>query len=226
MKGLTVVFDLDGTLVDTAPDLAAATSHVLEQLSLAPVNAQEILPFVGRGALAMIDNAVRAHGSKLTEHERDRLFQDFMVYYSAHIADHSRPYNGTVAALNRLLECGATLAVCTNKLEGHARQVLTALGLTNYFAAITGGDSFDFRKPHPKHLTGTITMAGGIAARAIMVGDSETDILAAQAARVPVIAVSFGYSDVPVATLSPDAVIDRYEDLADAIHSLTRMPCQ
>jgi len=221
MQGWTLVFDLDGTLVDTAPDLAAATNHVLSMFSLAAVNECEIRPFVGHGALAMIEGALKAHGRAVSREALDDLFETFLSYYAANISRGSRPYPGVVRALETFAEAGARLAVCTNKIEPHARLLLDELGLTRHFAAITGRDSLGASKPDPKHLTGTIALAKGDPHRAIMIGDSETDIATAKNARIPVIAVDFGYSTVPVRSLGPDAVISHFDELAPACERLT-----
>jgi len=217
MKDWTIVFDLDGTLVDTAPDLAEATNHVLETLGLARVNELEIRPFVGHGALAMIDGAVKSHGRTLPERELHDLFEVFLTYYGAHIADRSIPYPNVIPTLEALRSSGATLAVCTNKIEFQARRVLEELKLDAYFSALTGRDTLGSYKPDPRHLTGTIALAGGQPDKSIMVGDSETDIRTAKAARVPIVAVSFGYSVDPVASFGPDAIIDDYKDLSAAL---------
>jgi phosphoglycolate phosphatase len=224
MKDWTIVFDLDGTLVDTAPDLAEATNHVLATLGLDRVNELEIRPFVGHGALAMIDAAAKAHGRKLSERELHDLFEVFIVHYTANIAARSLPYPNAVAAIDALKNEGATLAVCTNKIEAHARAVLAALNLDRYFSAVTGRDSLGAYKPDPKHLTGTIALAGGRREAAIMIGDSETDIKTAKAANVPIIAVSFGYSVDPVASFGPDAVVDDYRDLRAAVRRFAGTP--
>ena len=224
MKDWTIVFDLDGTLVDTTPDLAEATNHVLSTLGLERVNEMEIRPFVGHGALAMIDGAVKSHGRKLSERELHDLFEVFLVYYTAHIADRSVPYPHIVAALEGLKAEGATLAVCTNKMEAQARAVLGALKLDGYFSALTGRDSLGAYKPDPRHLTGTIALAGGRPDKSIMIGDSETDIKTAKAAHVPVVAVSFGYSVDPVLSFGPDIIIDDYNDLRGAIGKLAGVP--
>ncbi|MFN0219521.1 MAG: HAD family hydrolase [Hyphomicrobium sp.] len=221
MKGWTLVFDLDGTLVDSAPDLAAATNHVLANLGLSPVDEAEIRPFVGHGALAMIEKAAAAHGRALNDHELHEQFEVFIAHYIEHIADTSRPYDGVVAALSLARDRGAVLAVCTNKMESHARKLLSALELTEHFAAITGRDSLGVWKPDPRHLTGTIALASGDARRAIMIGDTETDIKTAKAAGTPVITVDFGYSAEPVASFSPDVIISSYADLLPAIERLT-----
>jgi phosphoglycolate phosphatase len=221
MKGWTLVFDLDGTLVDSAPDLAAATNHVLENLDLTPVDESEIRPFVGHGALVMIERATAAHGRTLDRQELHDQFDIFLAYYAEHIADRSRPYDGVIDALQSARAKGATLAVCTNKIERHARQLLAALDLSKYFFAITGRDTFNVWKPDPGHLTGTIALARGDIERAVMIGDSETDIRTAKAAHIPVVAVDFGYSVEPVTAFDPDVTISSYAELLPAIETLT-----
>lgn len=222
MRDVTLVFDLDGTLIDTAPDLAAATNHVMARLGLAAVDEHDIRPWVGHGALKMIEQAARAHGRTLSEPELYDLFEIFILYYSDNIAVASRPYDGVVAALTTFKERGASLAVCTNKLERHARQVISELGLAKFFSALTGRDSLGVYKPDPGHLTGTIALAGGTPERAIMIGDSETDIKTAKAAGIPVVAVTFGYSVEPVASFAPDITIDHFSQLGASVERLLR----
>ena len=221
MRGWTLVFDLDGTLVDTAPDLAAAANHVLARAGLAPINAKEILPFVGHGAMKMIEQALAAHGQAASPSDLREHFDIFIAHYSANIAAMSRPYPGVTEALTSFQQQGATLAVCTNKTEVHARALLDELDMSKHFAALTGGDSLGVSKPNPKHLTGTIDLAKGSVKRAIMIGDSETDIRTAQAAGIPVIAVNFGYSVEPVSSFAPDVIIGHYDELHQAISGLT-----
>jgi phosphoglycolate phosphatase len=218
MQGLTLVFDLDGTLVDTAPDLVAATNHVLDHVGLPRVDEQSLRPYIGYGARVMIERATAA--ARLSEAEHDRLLERFLDYYSAHIADGSRPFAGAVDALEGFRAAGARLAVCTNKREGMSRQLLDTLDLTRLFAAIAGRDTLATCKPDPDALLGTIELAGGNSSRAVMVGDSKVDIATARAAGVPVIAVSFGYTDAPIGDFAPDAVIDHYRELAPAIAAL------
>lgn len=220
MERWTLVFDLDGTLVDTAPDLAAATNHVMRRLGLEPVSEADIREFVGHGALAMIKGAAAHQGRALSEQALYDLFEVFIAHYTANIAAHSVPYDGVLDALNTFAERGASLAVCTNKIEAHARALLDQLDMTRYFAAITGRDTFDVYKPDPGHLTGTIDLAGGASGRALMIGDSETDIKTAKAAGVPVVAVTFGYSVTPVGAFSPDATIEHYRELVAVAESL------
>lgn len=220
MKTWTLVFDLDGTLVDTAPDLAASTNHVLKHIGLNPVPEGDIRPFVGHGALAMVEGAAAAQGRRMSEQELHALFDIFIAHYTANIANNSVPYDGVITALDAFTSRGATLAVCTNKIESQARALLDALDMTRYFSAITGRDSLGVFKPDPGHLTGTIALADGDASRAIMIGDSETDIRTAQAAGVPVVAVDFGYSIAPVGSFSPDVVISSWRDLERAADQL------
>lgn len=220
MRDLTIVFDLDGTLVDTAPDLVAAANHVLEHVGLPPVDDQSLRPYIGYGARHMIERATAA--ASLDEAEHERLLQRFLDYYRANIAVGSRPFDGAVDALERFKAAGARLAVCTNKQEGMSRRLLDTLNLSRFFAAIAGRDTLPNFKPHPGHLLGTIELAGGDASRAVMIGDSKVDIATAKAARVPVIAVSFGYTDTPVQEFAPDAVIDHYRQLESAIAALRR----
>lgn len=222
MQNLTVVFDLDGTLVETAPDLIAATNHVMRRAGLAPVPAAHIRPSISFGARAMIEKGLQFHARSLPNVEIDRLLQLFLAHYAENIAVESHAYPGLETALETLAARGATLAVCTNKQHALSRRLLDALGLSRHFKALAGRDTFPVCKPHPDHLTGAIAMAGGDAQRAIMVGDSETDIKTARAAGIPVIGVPFGYTDIPIHELKPDAVITHYRELETAIAALSR----
>lgn len=217
MQDLTVVFDLDGTLVETAPDLIRATNHVLALAGLEAVPPADIRPSISFGGRAMIARALQIRGATLAETEIDRLLESFLAHYAANIAVESHAFPGLEGALDGLAERGARLAVCTNKREGLSRQLLDALGLTPRFNAIAGRDTFAVYKPHPDHLTGAILSAGGDPAQAVMIGDSETDIKTARAAGVPVIGVPFGYTDTPIDKLGPDAVIAHYDELLSVI---------
>jgi phosphoglycolate phosphatase len=220
MRDATLVFDLDGTLVDTAPDLIAATNHVLAGIGLPGVSEHELRPLIGHGARFMVEHAMGPDAAKLSDDERKRLLDRFLDYYGNNIAVGSRPFEGTVAALERFKSAGAKLAVCTNKNEKMSKVLLDALGMGRLFSAVAGRDTFAVFKPHPEHLLGTIRLAGGDRSRAIMVGDSRVDIETAKAAGVPVVAVSFGYTDKPVRELGPDTVIDHYDELEPAIVAL------
>jgi phosphoglycolate phosphatase len=220
MRSLTVVFDLDGTLVDTAPDLVAALNVALVGGGLQPIAYEVARIMVGGGSRVMVERGVKANGLVLPAVELDRMARDFIAYYADHIADHSQPFHGVEAALDTLAESGCRLAVCTNKLEWLSLRLLDALNLTKRFRAICGADTFGVSKPDPKILHGTIDRAGGDRAHAIMVGDSITDIATARAGRIPVIAVDFGYSDVAVETLKPNRVVSSFAQLPEAISQM------
>jgi phosphoglycolate phosphatase len=222
MQDLTVAFDLDGTLVETAPDLIAATNHVLAAVNLAPVAPELIRPTISFGAAAMIKEGFRLHGREVTSDEGAAYLKRFLAYYSTNIAATSHPYPGLEASLDTLTARGARLAVCTNKQAALSEQLLADLRLRQRFAALAGRDTFPVCKPHPDHLIGAIRMAGGDPKRAIMVGDSKTDIDTAKAAGIPVVAVTFGYTDVHVRHLAPDAVIEHYDELIPAIERILR----
>ncbi len=223
MTATTIVFDLDGTLVDTAPDLVESLNHTIALRDLAPVGYEDLTHLVGQGARVMISRAFALRGAPLTDEELPALLDRFIAHYAAGMPGLSRPYPGLVDALDRLRDAGYLLAVCTNKMEGLARPLIETLGLTGYFAAITGGDTFPVRKPDAAHLTGTIELAGGVPQKALMIGDSINDILAARNAGIPSIAVPFGYSDVPVDTLGASQVIGHFDELTtDLVDRLTR----
>ena len=217
----TIVFDLDGTLIDTAPDLVATLNVILAREGMAPVAYEIARNFVGGGAKLMLARGVEAEGRTVDSAKLDRMFQDFIDYYAANVAVHSRPFPGLIEALDALSARGFRLAVCTNKLEHLSVLLLNELKLAHRFVAICGQDTFGIQKPDPEVLRRTIVAAGGDIGQAIMVGDSETDILTAQAAGIPVIAVDFGYSDRPVAEYSPDRVISRFAQLPETVASIS-----
>jgi phosphoglycolate phosphatase len=213
----TIVFDLDGTLVDTAPDLIDTLNVIFEREEMPPVPYDIARNLIGGGARAMIARGIEAEGRVLTPDKLERMFAEFIAHYSAHIADRSRPFPGLVEALDVLASRGCRLAVCTNKLESLSRLLLGKLDLTDRFAAICGQDTFGIQKPDPDVLRRTIAAAGGTAQNAIMIGDSLTDVRTARAASIPIIAVEFGYSEKPVAEYAPDRLISHYAQLPAAI---------
>ena len=221
MTPALVVFDLDGTLLDTHADLIDSLNHTIASIGLAPVSYDDLTHLVGHGAKVMIERACKLHGHPLTEDESGPLLQRFIAHYSSTMPGHTKPYPGLIAAMDNLKANGFTLAVCTNKLESLARTLIDALGLTHYFAAITGGDTFPVRKPDARHLLGTIEKAGGTPERSIMVGDRFNDIAVAKNAAVASIGVPFGYSDVPIESLEPTRIIQHFDELtpdfADAL---------
>ncbi len=216
----TIVFDLDGTLVDTAPDLIDTLNFVLAKDGLPPVPYATARMLIGGGAKPMIARGLEAEGRTASPETIDRMFKDFIAYYGEHIADRSRPFPGLEATLDHFAGRGFILAVCTNKLENLSVQLLKALRLDTRFAAICGQDTFRIQKPDPIILRRTIEAAGGSDRRAVMVGDSVTDIRTARAADIPIIAVDFGYSDPPVAEFRPDRVVSHFDALPAAVAEL------
>jgi phosphoglycolate phosphatase len=215
-----VVFDLDGTLVDSAPDLVATLNVVFTRIGLPTVAYVEARNMVGGGARNMIERGLTAEGRSLATAEIDQLVRDFIEHYAAHIADRSRPFAGLEAALDQLAQGGCRLAVCTNKLEWLARRLLDALGLTRWFVAVCGADTFGLQKPDPELLRHTIRQAGAPPGWAVMVGDSISDIAMGKAADIPVIAVDYGYTETPVADLGADRVIGNLADLPRTVFEL------
>jgi phosphoglycolate phosphatase len=209
-------FDLDGTLVDTSGDLAVALNHALGTIGRGPVPVEQVQRMVGRGAKVMLTRALTATGGAEPELIA-RLFPILIEHYADNIAVQSRPYPGAVEALDALAARGVRLAVCTNKLERLARGLLDELGLASRFAAIVGGDSTDALKPDPTPLHAMIDKAGG--GRSLFVGDSDNDILAAKAAGVPSVAVSFGYVEGDPADLGADALIGGFHELVPVIEN-------
>jgi phosphoglycolate phosphatase len=216
----TVVFDLDGTLVDTAPDLIAALNYVLAREGLPPVPLHSARNMIGAGARKLIERGLEVEGRVMSVSDVDRLTRDFVDYYADHIADASRPFEGLEAALDDLGAQGYRFAVCTNKLEWLSKRLLDELGLSPRFAAICGADTFGVAKPDPVILQQTVARAGGHLGAAIMVGDAGPDVGVARRAGIPVIGVEFGYTDVPIAALKPDRLIGHMRDLPAAVHSL------
>lgn len=218
LKGVVVVFDLDGTLVDTAPDLIGSLNVLLGEKDLPLCAVDAVHHLVGRGSRAMIERGFAEAGRALSEEEAPALVARFIAIYLDRIAQDSRPFPGCLAALDVLSGAGARLAVCTNKRTDLSIALLKALGIDNRFVAIIGADSAPAAKPDPRHILHTIEASGG--GRGLMVGDSNNDIDAAKAARLPSIAVTFGYTEIPAAELGADLVIDHYEALPEAVSRL------
>jgi len=221
MVVLTIVFDLDGTLVDTAPDLVETLNVIFVREGLAPLPYDTARNLIGGGVKAMIASGIEAEGGVLTPARLEQMFTDFIGHYSDHIADRSRPFPGLTDALDTLGAHGHRLAVCTNKLEGLSVRLLDRFKLADRFAAICGRDTFGIQKPDPEILRRTIAAAGGTTQHAIMIGDSNTDIRTARAAGVPVIAVDFGYSERPIAEFGPDRTISHFAQLPASIAAIS-----
>lgn len=212
-----VGFDLDGTLVDTLGDLAAAVNHTLATMDRAPLAEDAVRPMIGRGAKHMLEEGLRATGG-VPGGAVDLLYPELLRFYAAHIAVRSRPFPGVVDALDRLDALGVRTAVVTNKAEHLARLLLAELGLADRMATIVGGDTLAVRKPAPEPIHAMIERCGG--GRAIFVGDSIYDVMAAKNAGVPSVALSFGFLDRPAADLGADHVIDHYDELVPLLATL------
>ena len=207
-----LIFDLDGTLVDTAPDLMAATNHIMALEGRPAVSEAQIRQFVGHGAMDLIKRGLAATGTVPDDVQLKILHRQFLDYYGDNIATHSLLFDGLVPLLDKAAERGLKMGVCTNKVEGLSYKLLDEIGIAKYFTAVVGGDTLPIMKPDPEPYFEVARRLGVDASRSMMFGDSETDIRTAQNAGVPVIAVSFGYTNQHVSHFKPDHVIDHYDE--------------
>ncbi|MDQ0463774.1 phosphoglycolate phosphatase [Caulobacter ginsengisoli] len=224
LEGWTIVFDLDGTLVETASDICAVLNDLLEEEGIPPLPYEQARLLVGRGARALVQRGFVAAGATVAEARLDELVDRFVDLYRPRLAEKSRPFPGCIEALTALREAGAIFCVCTNKRTELSVALFEALGMSHWFAAIVGPDAVGARKPDPNHLLAAIAQAGGDPARAIMVGDGEPDAGAARAAGVPLVIVDFGYTTIPAAELGGDILISHFSELADACRRLATCP--
>lgn len=210
----SVIFDLDGTLVDTAGDLHAATNHVLTSLGREKVPLSAVKADVGYGALRLIRRGLeRTGGTKGVDMEEAK--QTFLHYYSEYIAVNSALFPGGRKMLETLSAHKISMGICTNKPEALAVKLIENLELTDFFKVIKGGDSFPFKKPDPRHIQETAKLIGE--GPYVMVGDSSPDILGAQAANIPVIAATYGYADTALPELKPDALIQNLGEVVELV---------
>jgi phosphoglycolate phosphatase len=216
-KNPMLVFDLDGTLADTADDLVATLNAILAREGAPPVANADARNMVGLGARRLIVDGFRADGREVSPERLETLFHDYLAIYEANIAVHSKLFPGVIESLDRFAAAGFDFAICTNKSERPALKLMDALGVSHRFRAICGQDTFAWSKPDARALLSTIERAGGDPTRTVMIGDSKTDISVARNAGVPVVAVDFGYTEVPVRELSPDVVISHFDDLWTAV---------
>ena len=223
-----VGFDLDGTLVDSNRDIGPAINHALASIGRSGVPDDETRNLIGGGSRLMLERALDFTGGALPPEEFEALFTTMLAHYEDHIADQTVPYEGCLAALDALAARGVKLAVVTNKNEHLARKLLGHLGMTHLFASIMGGDTLGPGRSKPARYMIDETIArvrgaqddGEEAMRFAMVGDSTYDVGAARNAGVPVVALSFGYADVPVADLGGDVLIDHFDKLVGALEKL------
>ena len=217
---LTVVFDLDGTLVDTAPDLRGALNTVLVEQGVPPVPLEETLHLVGHGALAMIRGGI-ARSRDPEDFDAARLFDRFLDVYRSRLTRESRPYPGVPETLRELAGRGHPLAVCTNKTEDLARRLLAGLGLDWFGEAVVGADTFAWRKPDPRALEAAVARAGGAPERSALIGDSRTDVETARNAGVPSILVGYGYRSEPIEALEADFVVHEFKEIEGIIQNIS-----
>lgn len=214
------VFDLDGTLADTAHDLVATLNVILGQEGVPPLPVAEAGDMISAGGRGLLQRGFEAARREPTPELIEEMYRRFLAYYGDNLCVATKLYPGAIAALDRLAAEGYRLAICTNKMQAHSLKLLDALGVADRFAAICGRDTFPWFKPDARHLILTIERAGGDPRRAVMVGDSYSDVAAAKAAGVPVVAVSFGYPDRPIREHGPDVVIDHFDELFGAVQRL------
>ena len=213
----TIVFDLDGTIADTAADLIDEANAALIAEGFRPARADVIRRGVGYGARTMLDHALSSSGQSADGAQFGRLTERLVQHYEEHIANKTRLFPGFLETANQLRGRGVRFALCTNKLDRLVTKLLSALRIATLFDAKAGRDTFPFHKPDPRHITELVSRAGGALPFAIMIGDSEADIAAARGAGIPVLAVRFGYAAVAPEDLGADAILDGFEDLPDLI---------
>ncbi len=217
-----VVFDLDGTLADTADDIVGAVNHVFKVHDVPEFILGGRKWLISSGGRAIISAGLADVGMEVQRDQVEIFFRLFIDYYQEHVAVHSRLYPGAQTALEGLSRDGYKLAICTNKSYGPTTQLLEKFSIQHYFAAVCGNDSLPWTKPDPRALLSTIQLAKGDPKRCVMVGDTKPDVDAARSAGIPVIAVDFGYSDVPVEALHPDLVMSDFAFLRDQVASISR----
>ncbi len=215
-----VLFDLDGTLIETAPDLCGALNHTLAQAGREAVELAAVRHMIGDGARTMLRLGLEATGEEPTDEVIEKWFNVLLDYYWDHVADDSHAFPGVLPALDRLQDAGVKLAVCTNKPHRLSNRLFDQLEMAHYFDAVLGGDSLAVRKPDAGHILGTLDALGVAPERSVMIGDSANDLNAARNAGIPVVLVTFGYTTVPVQELGADALIDHFDQLLPALESL------
>jgi phosphoglycolate phosphatase len=216
----TVVFDLDGTLAETAPDLIATLNVILDREGLPGIGYEEARDLIGAGARALIERGLRMSAQDVPAARLDRMFHAYLEHYAENICEKTTLFPGVLDSLDGLAARGYKLAVCTNKMEAHSLLLLDKLGIAERFSAICGRDTFPWFKPDPRHLTMTVERAGGAPALCLLVGDSKTDVDTARNAGVPSVGVPFGYTDVPMTELRPDRLIGHFDALVEAVEEL------
>ena len=216
----TVIFDLDGTLVDTANDIKYALEKSMEKYTIEPLDINELQKYIGKGSRFLIDRALEKSQILLSKHQKDELLQEFLKTYEINIDKYSKTYFGIIDCLNWLKKENIKVGICTNKSEFLAKKLINKLKLNDFFQAIIGGDSLSVRKPNPKHLIHTIEKLSALKSKTIMIGDSITDVKAARNADLPVLVVSWGYTEIPPEKLGGDLLIKHGDDLIEGIKTV------
>ncbi len=214
-----LLFDLDGTLIDTGQDLVATLNTMLTRRGRPAAKMSDAAQLIGNGAMALIERGFGDTGG--IDEDRDALLDEFIAHYSKSYDEHSVPYPGVVETLERLAGDGHRMAVCTNKMQKLSDPILESLNLMKFFDAVAGGDRFDVRKPDGGHLLQTLEVIGAGGSPAVMVGDSINDVNAARNADMPIIVVSYGYTETPPAELGGDALIDNFTEIPALLPTLS-----
>jgi phosphoglycolate phosphatase len=218
-----VVFDLDGTLVDTAPDIVAYLNEMLAELGRPSLDSDAVRPMIGDGVRSLMIRGLDASGGVPDDLDIDALFDSYLERYTEEPARQSRPYDGVIDTLDALRTAGIKMGVCTNKPQSPTDRLLARLGLDRYFGAVIGSDTLPVKKPDPAHLLGVLERLNVNPARAALVGDSATDLKTARAAGTPCVLVSFGYTATPAKDLGADHVIDHFADLIPVLENHTQI---
>jgi len=219
-SGKSAIFDLDGTLAETAPDLIGTANDMMRDAGLPEMVYEKVRNSAGMGGKAMIRAGYSNANIAISEQEVDALYPDFLNRYAIRLDQETTLYDNVFETLDRLLVSGWKIGVCTNKPEGLAVELLKRLGLSDYFPVIVGADTLPVRKPNPEHIWETVRRVGGDRAKSIMIGDSDTDLNAARNAKTPCILTTFGYATEPVHEMGADAIISRFDELPEVLEML------
>lgn len=219
-----VVFDLDGTLVDTAPDILAYLNHMLAELGRPGLDSVSVRSMIGDGVKTLLIRGLEASGGVPDNLDIEELFRRYLALYTEEPARRSLPYDGVIDTLGTLQSAGIKMGVCTNKPQQATDRLLARLGLDRYFVSVIGSDTLPVKKPDPGHLLGVLERLDVLPAKAVLIGDSETDLKTARAAGTPCILVSFGYTKIPARDLGADHVIDHFADLIPVLKAINPTP--
>ncbi|WP_169545420.1 HAD family hydrolase [Sneathiella aquimaris] len=222
MHPMNLLFDLDGTLLDTAPDLHNTLNHCLKTFDRDLVSLESVKHMVGQGARVLLEKSLKATGGLPANDEFEELVTLFFDHYRDHLSVHSFPYPAVGETLDHLQKSGCKMGVCTNKPYEFAKTIIHDYQMADYFSVITGGDSFDTRKPDPAHITKTLEILPPLNGPSVMIGDTHNDIDAATSAGIYSIAVTFGYSQTPADQLGATFMIDHFDQLTGILEKISR----